>query len=1332
MKATLMLIMDQQNTASFRVKSGSQRFEEYRQELYVEYSSNDVDNKDTSKTVDMEHKPLRATGSIKGTSAVSEDKIPTVLALQLAIAEGPDRLPADKDTQEVLCGKLRVLETDLSNISSLISEFSAHLVSINSEERTIFITFKSFEEIWKFSTYHRMGFLRQCLGNLLLDQEFWLNALDQEDSGIEVSIKEEVLNQMYKGFLMQEGSFFGSCTVNQMFDSCTSGSDLYLEKGDIALFEPPFLGSGWTVLSLADGSRGTKAQPALEPVIPFHEWFLKSCPEWVLVGSGKKCCDLPYQIAVGICEATEVYDGNGPDELSFEAGDRIIIEGLLVTCFEWFMGKLERTGDMGLVKTSLVKETDSLCESNEIFMKQEDRKIFNLEQETIKKEAIAFLKKTCQSNVATVYKLDSASPRSIQNGPTNSEHVCMKRNIANILNEIREPLQNEQTQTQDSVKLQTDEPTGSTESPQEIPHFTVCSEQDGPNPDGYHSLLSFLGSRDHRPEFQPLYAAYPEFLLLHFQGHSDEEELVAYLGVAREAARKKRMSWAQSRICFLLGQLCAGRSKFSQARVYYEEALSVPRDYFTDMYLLSAIYSNLALIYLTQKNAEKYLALSERFAALLMAVCDYLSGTEDPEVLKFALKKAVLSQNKPAEARVCFLLAKFYLKLGEGTNAVPFIERLQILADEMPGACDKLRSHGFLLLARLYSDYGLLHLAESSAWQACLQVSSSVTDCFCSVSLLLENGRELYGVDIPAQVAPCLTRAAAMESADMEPSLSHAYALCLSWLFHKHGMPKRAIQYMCSFLNHSSATTLSRSDASAALIWLAWLYICDLQHHSALDVLDSVLSSLPEHRTTQLEGVIYNMRGITLRHAGDVKQAAENFHAAVDVCEEFEDKHNWATALANFGFLSLQVNAKRVAEEQLTQAVELFSELEDKDLEIKLNFVVVLLELGKLYVSQGFYEKGKVCYEWALLISIVYDNSERQLQATRHLCQLYSEACPDEVQCIIYNEHQLNLLHQTGDRTLEAEILEKISQLYLSLGTKKANRYALDYTKRSIGIYIDMGRKRKEAHGWLQAGKIYHILKQTELVDLYVQVAQDIALSTGDTLFILELLEAAGDAFFNSTLDREKAVCFYRDRALPIAVKSSSVRCQLRLCNKLAELLLQLGQYGEALEYAQTALEISVSLADRLNERVAFHRLATLYHCLSQFELAEHHFLKALSLCPSPLQFDEEALYYVKVYQTLGDITFYDLKDPFDAAGYYHLALAAAMDLGNKKSQLELCTRLATVYHNFLMDRELSLHFYQRARAFAADLNIRRINLSPNQSFRTTSQYRITALQETT
>ncbi|XP_051579404.1 SH3 domain and tetratricopeptide repeat-containing protein 1-like [Myxocyprinus asiaticus] len=1294
-----------------------------RRQLSTEYSHSELDNiMDTSTSRDMDSKTSR--GSIKGTStALEEDNIPTVLAMQLAVVEGPDRLPADEGTQEVLCRKLCVLEADLTEVTNLISELSAHLVSINSGERTIYITFKTFEEIWKFSTYHRLGLLGQCMENLLMDQDFWLIFLDQ-DSGIEISIQEEPLNLMYKGFLMQEGSFFGCCTANQIFDSSTSGRDLYVEKGDIALFEPPFLRSGWTVLSLADGSRGTKPKPALEPVIPFHEWFLKSCPESILVGGRKDTTDLPFQIAVGVCETTEEYDANGPDELSFEAGERIIILGLLVACFEWFIGKLERTGDIGLIRTHLVKATDSFCESSEIFLKDEDRQIVTLDQEKIKEETITLLKRSCQCDVGTNYKLDLAKtiPGLVQNKTHQTETNDLKQKVNHILSELKDTQRIEAPSN--SSDHQTQREVLDTEASRGTPRFSVCSEQDSTSTDEHQALLSFLSSRDHQLKYLLLYSAYPEFLISHFEGHSDEEDIVAYLGAVRELARKKRLSWAQSRICFLLGQLCAGRSKFSQARVYYEEALNVPKDCFTDMFLLSAIYSNLALIYLTQKNHEKFLALSERFSALLMAVPDCLFGCEDPEVLKYVLKKAILAKNKSAEARACFLLAKIHLKLRDGMSAIPFIERLQILADEVPGASNETWSHVFLLLARLYSDQCLPRLAESCARRASLQVGATVSHCLCGISLLLENASELYGVAIPTQVAPYLTRAAALVPSSKEPELGHAHALCLSWLFHRHNMPDRAVRYMCTFLDHNSMSSTDQSDTTAAFIWLAWLYICNQQPSTALEVLDAVLSSLPEHCTTQLEGVVYNMRAIAYRHSADIRQAAESYRAAIEICEEFEDRRNWAIALANFGFMCLQVKAKRLAEEYLTQSVELFSELEDEGHE--LSFISVLLELGRHFISQGLHESGKIYHEWALLIAIHIDDLDSQLQATRQLCHLYEEVCPDEAQCIIYNEHQLNLLQQTGDKNLEGEILEKISQLYLSLGTEKANRAALDYTKRSLGIFIDLGRKRKEAHAWLQAGKIYHILKQTELVDLYVQVAQDMALSTGDTLFTLELLEAAGDVFFYSSQDREKAVCFYRDRALPIAVKTSSVRSQLRLCNKLSELLLQLRQHSEAVEFAQTALDISVSLADHLNERVAFHRLATLYHCLGQFEMAEHHFLKALSLCPSPLQYDEETLYYVRVYQTLGDIIFYDLKDPFDAAGYYHLALAAAMDLGNKRSQLQLCTRLATLYHNFLMDRELSLYFYQRARAFANDLHIRRINLSPDQNFRTTAQYKNT------
>lgn len=52
----------------------------------------------------------------------------------------------------------------------------------------------------------------------------------------------------------------------------------------------------------------------------------------------------------------------------------------------------------------------------------------------------------------------------------------------------------------------------------------------------------------------------------------------------------------------------------------------------------------------------------------------------------------------------------------------------------------------------------------------------------------------------------------------------------------------------------------------------------------------------------------------------------------------------------------------------------------------------------------------------------------------------------------------------------------------------RAYKSALDYTKRSLGMFIDLQKKDKEAYAWLQAGKIYYLLQQNELVDLYIQV----------------------------------------------------------------------------------------------------------------------------------------------------------------------------------------------------------------------------------------------------
>uniref|UniRef100_I3J7R2 SH3 domain and tetratricopeptide repeats 1 n=1 Tax=Oreochromis niloticus TaxID=8128 RepID=I3J7R2_ORENI len=858
--------------------------------------------------------------------------------------------------------------------------------------------------------------------------------------------------------------------------------------------------------------------------------------------------------------------------------------------------------------------------------------------------------------------------------------------------------------------------------PPKLPSFMVQPVEGNKNT--FIPLLSFLDGRDYEVEFGILYGLSSEKLASStFTGHCDEDELIGFLGVARETARKKHLFWSQTRLCFLLGKLCVGRSKFNQAQVYFEETLSVPREGFTDLRLLASIFSNLAAIYLLQKNTESFFAVTERLVALLIGIPDCLKSLEDNSSLKYMLKKAILSHNKMAEARACLLLAKHHWTSAMGAQVVPYLERLLILCDEAQRPWRISPSHGYLALGKLYSELHRPHLSASSVRRASLLPSATLSDCLGSMVLLLDSVAE-QETPIPPQMAPYLRKALAFTKLQSRERnhyhiLSHQLTVCLCQLYCKHKMTGHAICHMEALINNSPSRQVyvSVSERKGFLIWLAWLHIDNSQSALALDILESILASMPEHCTTPQEGVVLNMRGVALRCMGDVRRAAESYQAAIDICQQFEDMPNGAVAQANLGLLCLKAGAKTLAERHLSEAVQLFSELsEESNVE---NFIPVLMELGKYYVKQQQLDYGKGCYEWALLLAI----NANLLDVTRCLCRLYECKIPNQVQWIIYSQHQVQLLRRTGYREQEGEALEAISQIYLSIGTEQAYRAALDYTKTSLGIFIDLGCKEKEAYGWLQAGKIYQLLGQIELVDIYVQAAQDVALSTGDTSFILKLLETAGDIFFDSCQDRDKAVIFYRDRALPIAVKSNSIHSKLRLCNKLAEVMFCLKLYGEAVEFAHIAADISKSLGERLNERVAYHRLGSLYHCLKQYELAEHYYLKTLTLCPTPLQFDEEPLYYVRLYQTLGDIIFTDLKDPFDAAGYYHLALAAAMDLGNKKSQLQLCTQLATIYHNFIIDRERSLFFYQKARGFAAELNAKRINISPGQQY-SSAQYK--------
>ncbi|XP_067414970.1 SH3 domain and tetratricopeptide repeat-containing protein 1 isoform X2 [Emydura macquarii macquarii] len=1232
------------------------------------------------------------------------ESFPTDISLKLIMVKRKSGLP-DPRLQGELRGRLRLLENDSREVTAVFSELSARLLSIYSDQDLIVVTFKTFEEIWKFLTYYSLGFINHCMENLLLDQSFWLYSQEenedkqQEEAGIEVCINEESLNLMYRGLLKQEGTFFVLCPDNIIRETTTAEAEVKIYQENRRVSE-----------DISDGSLGDDltllSETAAEPLIPFHQWFLKVYSDPIDFASKmeSKCSK---QIATGSSRAVISYESAVPEEISFQSGDKIEIIGYFIECMEWFVGRHMFTGQIGFVKTSHVKpDTSGTEQQNLDFLDEEEKYFFTKERNIVEEDVVHLLTQTSNTEICTVYRVEMPHPSS------NTDSSRMREKVKESLMKCKDfqlHLDGTSSQGNDFPSFSNQQ----TFALAEEPRFCIQQDEDQGS-EVFESLLLLLNSREYEVHFKNLYGVSFPFLNTTFYGYSGEEELVGYFGLAREAAKKANLPWALTRICFLLGRLSVRKFKFSQARVYFEEALGAIQGGFSDLYLVVALYTNLTVIYLKQKNKEKCVHIFDKVTSLLMGIPNYICSTDmESDILKYALKRTVLSQSKYAEARACFLLAKYYTKLKQYEEALPFLERLQLLNNDLDLQKSSLSANCYFKLGESYNQKCLPHIVLSCIKVASSQGSYAVMDFLRSIDLVAKNAPKLYrlrkaGQILPSQIAPYLKQALSSAFSNEQQKLCSTIYLSLSELYSHHRHYGEAIVYMEKVLDFN--TSASAEETINHLVSLAWLYILHRENTVALailtTILDSSLSSPPQL------GVIYNMIAIALKRTNYIKQAAASYYKALRISEETNMIYNSAVVLANFGTLCLHSAASSLAEHYYVKAVKLFSGLPSVDSDH--DFIQVLLRLGCYYANGTHKKRGRFYYEWALVVAMKTNHLESQLQAIQLLCQFYSTVVPDEAQCVIYNEYQLSLARKMSNKVLEGQILETISQLYLSLGTERAYRSALDYTKRSLGIFIDLQKKEKEAYAWLQAGKIYYILRQNELVDLYIQVAQDAALCTGDPNLGMELFEAAGDIFFNGAWEREKAVSFYRDRALPLAVKTGNKRAELRLCNKLVQLLLNLQDYEDSLEYAQVSLTLSVNLGNQLNERIAYHRLAAIHHRLGQCELAEHFYLKALSLCSSPLEFDEESMYYVKVYLILGDIIFYDLKDPFDAAGYYHLALAAAMDLGNKKAQLKIYTRLAIIYHNFLMDREMSLFFYQKARTFATELNVRRINLAPD------------------
>ncbi|TNM98821.1 hypothetical protein fugu_013385 [Takifugu bimaculatus] len=296
---------------------------------------------------------------LRGSTVSLGEKISSEIVL-LFIGRRRSSVGPDRALQEALRTRLRVVESNSQDVIQLFKDLSARLVSVHAEKDSFVLTFKTVEEIWKFSTYLALGYVARCLENFLCDQSFWLDPELLSDLEINVTVNEEHLATLYLGLLLQEGSFFAKALFTRNEQDEEDEEQLLFKKNDLLMVRDTGQGETREGTMLASGNHGLVPVSAMQPLpYPFYQWFLRKYP------CNTGCLQMEkeafeHAIVTGSCVAVVDYSPVGLDELQLSRGDVVEIQGLLIRGLGVFIGTHSSTGLTGFVHKAHVRPLDAL------------------------------------------------------------------------------------------------------------------------------------------------------------------------------------------------------------------------------------------------------------------------------------------------------------------------------------------------------------------------------------------------------------------------------------------------------------------------------------------------------------------------------------------------------------------------------------------------------------------------------------------------------------------------------------------------------------------------------------------------------------------------------------------------------------------------------------------------------------------------------------------------------------------------------------------------------------------------------------------------------------
>jgi CHAT domain-containing protein len=199
-----------------------------------------------------------------------------------------------------------------------------------------------------------------------------------------------------------------------------------------------------------------------------------------------------------------------------------------------------------------------------------------------------------------------------------------------------------------------------------------------------------------------------------------------------------------------------------------------------------------------------------------------------------------------------------------------------------------------------------------------------------------------------------------------------------------------------------------------------------------------------------------------------------------------------------------------------------------------------------------------------------------------------------------------------GDsRRIEAVEANFDASLAMRDRSEESRRHQAELREKALGIWRNLGERRRVAETLLQLGAVETQLGRKEAVDR-LREAATIWAQEGDARWQARALNEA--AYMSLELGLTEHVREDLDRALELARQSNDPLCEKRILNNRGKLLKNSGEATAALRDLQKALELADVLGEKDCRASTLVNLGSLYQTLGNLPNALEHYRKALEL----------------------------------------------------------------------------------------------------------------------